>query len=152
MVMGLLVGLGLWSEADATQMTFGDSSAFLPFTGNGADAVSVSTAGLSGYAFFGRDFGTLSFGAVSFTTGPENTPLYAAGPTTPSLTFTAQDGDTLTAMARISNGKVPRPLLQTPEPSATLLCAVGLVLVGLAQSVHTRIRGRLYGWLVRVAK
>jgi len=94
--VGSLMVLGLPSGAQADQITLGNSSQAITFTGNGANAVLVSIAGLSGNAFFASDpLGTFSFGATTFTAGPESGGLFAAGPNAESFTFTGGDGDTL---------------------------------------------------------
>jgi hypothetical protein len=200
--LGMFVALGLSSEVQADQITLGDSSQNISFTGNGAGSVTVSVSALSGNAFFDSDpLGSYSFGAVSFTAGPGNAGLYPAGPNSESFSFTSPDGDTLSgtiqwhtiqdnttqpkffgtlsitskagdaafvnnwgttaaidfftkllssggtldqlaattgsATAQISSGEV----LPIPEPSPTLLLAVGLVLVGIAARVQQRSEG-----------
>jgi len=110
--VGSLLVLGLSSGAQAAQITFGGSSQAITFTGNGANAVSVSIAGLSGKAFFDADaLGTYSFGATTFTAGPQSGGLFPAGPNTENFSFTGGDGDTL-------SGTVHWNVIQdnTPQP------------------------------------
>jgi hypothetical protein len=98
--------------SEAATITFGASSQNISFTGNGANSVTVSTAGLSGNAFFDADpLGTYSFGPTTFTAGPESSNLYPAGANTESFTFTGGDGDTL-------SGTVHWNFIQdnTPQP------------------------------------
>jgi len=110
--VGSLMVLGLSSGAHAAQITFGGSSQAITFTGNGANSVSVSMPVLSGNAFFDADpLGTFSFGATTFTAGPESSNLFPAGPNTESFSFTGGDGDSL-------SGTVHWSVIQdnTPQP------------------------------------
>jgi hypothetical protein len=92
----MLVGLALPSPVRADQITLGDSSQSISFTGNGAGSVTVSISALSGNAFFDSDpLGSYSFGATSFTAGPGSSGLYPAGANAESFSFTSPDGDTL---------------------------------------------------------
>jgi PEP-CTERM motif len=92
------------STAFADQITIANStSGLITFTGTGTGAISFSTSGLSGTALFGGDLGTYSLGGLSFTSGNvtgNNFPISPA--VTENFSFTAGDGDTLTAIAQWS--------------------------------------------------
>jgi PEP-CTERM motif len=86
------------SEAAQISLT-GSTAGSIGLTGTGGTLVNASiTAGLSGPALYDADpLGTYSFGAVTFTAGPNVAEKYAAGANTETFTFTSPDGDHLTA-------------------------------------------------------
>src|SRR3981081_888030 len=69
------------SAASADTITLGSSTGSFAFTGNGANSVTVTTAGLTGAAFFDADpttCGTYTFGPANFLAGPMNSNLFPA--------------------------------------------------------------------------
>ena len=83
------------SAASAATITLGESTGSFDFTGNGANSVTVTTAGLTGAAFFDADpttFGTYTFGPANFLAGPMNSNLFPAGGAAESFSYTATAG------------------------------------------------------------
>jgi hypothetical protein len=102
MKMQLAVAIGLaalWAPGtEAAQITFGPSNESITFTGDGANSVAVTSPTLNGSAFdtTNGSVGSFILSALSFTAGPQNAGLFAAGANTETFTYTNPGGDTLT--------------------------------------------------------
>src|SRR5205085_1538078 len=103
------------SSVQAATITLGDSApGAWSFTGNGANSVTVSTAGLSGFAFFNNpitDPGIYALGATAFLAGPQSANLFPAGANSQFFSYTGIDGDAF-------SGTVHWSFIQdnTPQP------------------------------------
>ena len=110
------------SSVQAATITLGDSApGAWSFTGNGANSVTVSTAGLSGFAFFNNpitDPGIYALGATAFLAGPQSANLFPAGANSQFFSYTGIDGDAF-------SGTVHWSFIQDNTPQHNVVNTIG---------------------------